>query len=549
MKRTLALFLCALMLFGLVPTVMADEEIPTINIWAGMSSNAPEETLNQIAVRESLGINYTVEWTQGDFMTALNMKINSGGFPDICVFWNDSVAAQALINSGLVMQMDEFVADAANYPNLASIPTEIIDYVRANNENGELWYLPGWYSQEPSEPWPGWTLNAWWVRTDLLQNAGMTKDELTTIEGIEKFARAAAQMTTEDGAPIIPISYSSETTGNIWRNRVILNAFGIDTGIGVSGMPAITAENDELVFMYDNAKLKDAYAWINSMYREGLIDMEVTTQKNERLVEKYNAGQVASYPGDLFDIQLNNAYYAMEKPEDNIPAAYTDSVNIPVATEGVATGKVSNISPYNGAMVFVSKNTKNLDAVLKFLDWCNTQDPAQQQIISEGPVGVYWNWIDEPYGQWDFVPDYKAMRDSGDQALVDSCTTQMYYMGSYSKSWYPWWTQASSSTLPYANRLNEFCQIVAGSYETTRSLHVYDAVPMLSGGIVERYLPTLDAVYEEYTARLTMASSDDDFEAAWNEFQQQIETRGHWSEMKTEWQTQYEAYVAVIGEF
>lgn len=62
-------------------------------------------------------------------------------------------------------------------------------------------------------------------------------------------------------------------------------------------------------------------------------------------------------------------------------------------------------------------------------------------------------------------------------------------------------------------------------------------------------MPTLDAVYEEYIARMTMAESDEAFEKAWEDFGSQIETRAHWSEMKQEWQEQYEAYVATIGEW
>lgn len=547
MKRTLSLLLCAMLLLCAAPlSAGAEEEMPTINIWAGMSSNAPEETLHQAAIRDLLGINYTVEWTQGDFLTALNMKINNGGFPDICVFWNNTVAANALIHSGLVMPLDEFIADAQTYPNLADIPEQIQEYVRANTPDGKLWYLPGWYAQEPDDPWPGWTLSALWAREDLLAQAGMTREQLATLEGVEAFARAVKGMKNADGNDIIPISYSAGATD---RNSVLLNAFGLDTGKGASGMPAITQEGEALVFLYDNPKLKEAYAWINRMYREGLIDMEVTTQKDERMTEKFNSATVAMFPGDAFSIQLNNAWYAMTSAEDNIAAASVQPIKTPNAAADTAVGKRNYVNPFNDAMIFVSKNTQNLDAVLRFLDWCQTQDPAQQQIVNEGPEGLYWYWTDEPYGEWDFVPDYKALRDSGDQALVDSCTTQMYYLSSYSREWYPWWTQASVSTLPYSGTLNGFCKLISGSYETTRPMHVYDAVPLLSGGKVERYLPTLDAVYEEYIARMTMAESDEAFEKAWEDFGSQIETRAHWSEMKQEWQEQYEAYVATIGEW
>lgn len=545
MKRTLILLLSALLMLSALPAFVQAEDIPTINIWAGMASNAPEETLHQAAMRDILGINYTVEWTQGDFLTALNMKINNGGFPDICVFWNNTVAANALINSGLVMPLDEFIAQADAYPNLSSIPEKVISYAKDSTPDGQLWYLPGWYAQEPDAPWPGWTLDAWWVRTDLLEQVGMSKDDLKTLDDIEKFARAVKGMKTESGSDVIPISYGSKFD----NNYVILNAFGLDTGKGASGMPAITEEDGEPVFLFDNEKLKDAYAWINRMYREGLIDVEVTTQKDERISEKYNSGTIASAPGSLFTIRLNHTWGVMTAKEDNLPAYYTEPVKTLVAEGTEATGKHNFVNPFNGAMVFVSKNTQNLEAILKFLDWCNIQDPAQQHIVTDGPEGLFWSWVDEPYGKWAFTPEYAELRISGDQALIDSCTTQMYYLSSYSNAWYPWWTMASNSTLPFDSRLTDYCLLISKEYETTRPMHVYDAVPVLPNGVVERNLTTLDAVYEEYMARLTMADGDEAFESAWNDFQAQIEIRAHWSDMKAEWQAQYDEYLATMGEW
>ena len=115
------------------------------------------------------------------------------------------------------------------------------------------------------------------------------------------------------------------------------------------------------------------------MYREGLMDMEVTTQKNERLTEKMNSGVIGIYPGDAWAPGLNNAWYAMQTAEDNIAAANLEPVKIPTAEGVTENGKVNYVNPYNNAMVFISKDCENLDAVLTYLDWCNRQDPITQQ--------------------------------------------------------------------------------------------------------------------------------------------------------------------------
>ena len=103
-----------------------------------------------------------------------------------------------------------------------------------------------------------------------------------------------------------------------------------------------------------------------------------------------NSGVIGIYPGDAWAPGLNNAWYAMQTAEDNIAAANLEPVKIPTAEGVTENGKVNYVNPYNNAMVFISKDCENLDAVLTYLDWCNRQDPITQQEVNEGPVGVYW---------------------------------------------------------------------------------------------------------------------------------------------------------------
>ena len=106
------------------------------------------------------------------------------------------------------------------------------------------------------------------------------------------------------------------------------------------------------------------------------------------------------------------------------------------------------IAAITGYMVFINKDTKHLNAVLNWLEWCNEQDPYRQQEINEGPRGVNWDFVEgEEEGTWDFEASYKAERDSGDSSRVNACTPQLWQFCSYSNSWYPWFTQSNGSNL------------------------------------------------------------------------------------------------------
>ena len=67
--------------------------------------------------------------------------------------------------------------------------------------------------------------------------------------------------------------------------------------------------------------------------------------------------------------------------------------------------------------------------------------------------------------------------------------------------------------------------------------------------MIERYSPTLDAVAEEYGARLIMAAAKMTLRISGRNSRISLKAVGHWSEIKAEWQTQYEAYIATTGEW
>lgn len=80
-----------------------------------------------------------------------------------------------------------------------------------------------------------------------------------------------------------------------------------------------------------------------------------------------------------------------------------------------------------------------------------------------------------------------------------------------------------------------------------RSTQTYDLVKAKSGGLLEKYLPELENIRKEYRAKLIMSKSGEQFEATWTAFRDALEKRGHWTEVKQEWQEQYEVLLKEQG--
>jgi putative aldouronate transport system substrate-binding protein len=53
------------------------------------------------------------------------------------------------------------------------------------------------------------------------------------------------------------------------------------------------------------------------------------------------------------------------------------------------------VNPNPGYDIYINKDTKNLDAILKFFDYSFTPKAEMQQVVYKGPAGLYWDWADK----------------------------------------------------------------------------------------------------------------------------------------------------------
>ncbi|GIP49788.1 sugar ABC transporter substrate-binding protein [Paenibacillus sp. J53TS2] len=507
------------------------EDTSTFKLWLGWTAMINNNSMVQNYWREHEPfIDLQLESTQGDAMTALNLKLNTGGFEDAAIFGRGDIVDNAMIRSNTILPLEQYFDMPDKYPGLASIPKEYLEPMK--DEEGHIWSIPTWFDQHPEDPWPGWASGGWFVRTDVLEKTGMTMDDLKTLDGVEKYLKLAAEQEDANGNKLIPLSFLSEASDE----NVILSTFGVTT-TAAGGVIPVEKKGGEYVFIYDDPQYKAAYQWMNRMYREGLLDHEVMTDKKERYKEKNKTGRIAMNTGGFFNMDAQ-LWEVLDGPTE--PAWYYETIPYP-QVEGVSQlGYNQIINPFPGNDVYISKKTKNLDAILKFFDYTLQPKPEQQQVVNEGPAGVFWDWVDGPLGKWEYTDaEYQTLHDSGDQAKKVSTTPELYMTSSYSNEWYPWWNY--NLTEPKGRlKTIDFTEKI-GKMGTIRVAEPYDRVKAKAGGLWEKYLPELDAVKTEYKAKLIMAKDEAAFEEAWNEFQAALEKRAHWSELKTEWQEQLKA--------
>ncbi|MFE4710595.1 MULTISPECIES: hypothetical protein [unclassified Paenibacillus] len=503
----------------------------TFKLWLGWSATVNNDSMVQKYWREKEpGINVQLESTQGDAMTQLNLKLNTGGFEDAAIFSRGDVVTNAMIRSKSVLPLEQYFDMPDKYPSLAAIPKVYLDKMK--DADGHIWSIPTWFDQDPADPWPGWASLGWFVRSDVLEQVGMTKDDLKTIDGVEKYLKLAAGQKDASGKNLLPLSFMSDANDE----NVVLSTFGV-TVSSAGGVIPVEKKGNDYEFIYDNPEYKAAYQWMNKLYRENLLDPEAITDKKERYKEKNKTGRVAMNVGGFFNMDAS-LWETLDGPTE--PAWFYDVIPYPKVPGVDHVGANQIINPYPANDVYINKNTKNLDAILSFFDYTLQQKPEQQQVANEGPAGVFWDWVDQPLGKWVYTDaKYKELHDSGDSAKKASTTPELYATSSYSNKWYPWWNYGVTDPKGRLKTI-EFTESI-GKMGGARVAEDYDMVKAKPGGLWEKYLPELENVRKEYKAKLIMAKDEAGFEQAWTEFQGALEKRAHWSELKNEWHEELQA--------
>ncbi|SET08668.1 hypothetical protein [Paenibacillus sp. NFR01] len=502
----------------------------SFKLWLGWTATINNDSLVQDYWRsEEPGIDVKLEATQGDAATALNLKLNTGGFEDAAIFQRSQVVDDAMKRSNLIMPLEQYFNMPDQYPSLAAIPKVYLDQMK--DADGHIWSIPSYFDLDPTDPWPGWSSNAWFIRTDILEKTGMTKADLTTLSGIETYLEKASALKDDSGKPLLPLGILTDKNDE----NTVLATFGV-TVASAGGVTPVKKVGDNFVFMYDDPGFKAAYKWMNSLYLKKLIDPEALTDKGERYVEKNKSGRFAMNVGSFWNFN-QSLWEVLDGPTG--AGWYYEPIPFPKVDGVSELGTTQLINPYPAHDTYISKNTKNLDAILKFYNYTLTPAPEQNMIVNEGPAGKYWDWTDQPYSKWTFIdPEYKELRNSGDAAKKAQVTPELYMTSNYSNKWYAWWT--SENVHVGGAKTGEFSQAI-GKMGATRVAEDYDMVKAKSGGVWEKYAPELDAVYKEYRAKLLMADGDAKFEKVWNDFTSALEKRGHWSELKQEWTELYQA--------
>lgn len=293
----------------------------------------------------------------------LNLALNSGDYADVLGGWilNDSLILTYGVNQGVFLPLEDYFAEYC--PRI----TEILDLPGVREEmtapDGHIYTIP--YVCDDTTVGYSPYINGRW-----LENVGMDMPT-TTDEFVEVLRAFRDQDANGNGDPSDEIPFSADP-----------NNKHIEAMAGWFGLPmdneGVAIVDDQVVFGAVSSQYREFLSWFNSLYEEGLVDVELYTQDSSTWEGKGNRdlyGVSIAYGSSEFSGIVQTA----EKSEfDILPVLNTDN-------GGIWLRDTNGFSVYRTQAV-ITDNAENPEVIARWFD--NAFELENGIGCNRGPVGT-----------------------------------------------------------------------------------------------------------------------------------------------------------------
>lgn len=294
----------------------------------------------------------------------LNLDLNSGDYADVVGGWtlSDSMILTYGVNQGVFIPLEDYFAEYC--PRI----TEILDLPGVREEmtapDGHIYAIP--YVCDDTKVGYSPYINGRW-----LKNVGM--DIPTTTEEFEAVLKAFKEQDANgNGDPDDEIPFSADPNNK--HIESMTGWFGLP--MGKSGIGIL---DDEVVFAGASSTYREFLSWFNSLYEQGLIDLEIFTQDSSTWEGKGNRDlygvSIAYGSGEFSGIVLEGG----EKSEfDVLPVLNTDK-------GGMWMRDTNGFSVYRTQAV-ITDNAEHPEVICRWFD--NAFQLENGIGCNRGPVGT-----------------------------------------------------------------------------------------------------------------------------------------------------------------
>ena len=232
-------------------------EVITLTFFDKNTGDAFDNPVAQ-AITEKTGIKIEVQQPTGNPEEKLNLMLASGDLPDIVLMDRRSDIVNKYIAAGALVPLNDLIDQYG--PDIKEMYGDILN--KSRYEDGKNYYLNNWYGLDPDPD------RAICIRMDILDELGYGErakkgDYFTQEEFREILAHFKETYTNEDGQTAIPLSANSDYMPAV-----------ISTFKAMYGMKNYFEKDGKLYFDVRDPNYLEMVKYINSLYRDGLLDKE-----------------------------------------------------------------------------------------------------------------------------------------------------------------------------------------------------------------------------------------------------------------------------------
>lgn len=346
-------------------------------------------------IMKRTGVKVEIQNPTGDPKEKLSLLLAGQDYPDIVLMDRGSEIVSKYIEAGALVALDDHMDQL---PNVKEMYGDVLNKTRY--KDGKNYYLSNWYGADP-DPVAGFIMKYSYMVDIVGQERADSPEPFTQQEMFEVLKQFKEKFPEINGKE----TYGMTMNGNA------KNYF--NTLKGMYGMKTFYEDADGVLHwdVYDPNYIKMLY-FVNDLYTNGLLDPEWVVNNNELFTQKLSAGNIFGCfnaywdPGDA-----NTAIKAGEEGEKGQYVAYK------VLGEGIAADQTTSggRSSLGWDAIAITNNCKNLDAALKLVDFCASQEG--QDLMLWGIEGEDWTREGDKYIPNEAVVD--RLKAEGNDAVEE----------------------------------------------------------------------------------------------------------------------------------
>ena len=441
------------------------------------------------------GVTLDYNQASGDAKEKLNLMLASNDYPDLILIDRSSGMIDKFISAKALIPLEDLIEEYA--PNIKEQYGEYLN--RSKSEDGHIYGLPNWYGID-EEP-----VLAFMIRKDYLSEVAPEEvvngdRPITQSEFIEYLKAFKKKHPDIAGKTSIPLTMWSENWGS-----------AIGSFKGMFGMKTYAEKDGALQLDFKDENYKPMMKYINQIKREGLLDVEWATNKEQLWKQKLTSGVVFATP---------EAYWNTGEASTILSESNEDAVYLPykVVADGVDPSKTtySSRNPMGWDIVGITSTNPYPERTIEFLDFIASDEG--QKLIMSGIDGVNYTVKD-------------GVRTI-DEATLDEMNTDI---SAYSKkTGVRYWTICvkngdAKDGLPYylynaynSDETTAFAKKTMG--DTVWDCSPYEDLTPVGGTVEALNYKKLSDLSLEYSTKLINASSEEEFNTVWDSFMSEAES-------------------------